>query len=331
MGRRLTDNLNSRYIEAANRLKPSEAKKRVVAYVESYDDVFFWRSVLDELETDKVRFEVMLPSRTNLGKGKKTVLTNELGPRLGECMIACVDADYDWLMQGRGPVSDAVVNNPYVFHTYVYAIENYQCYAPGLHNACVMATLNDREVMNLTAFMEEYSRIVWPLFVWSVWMYREERYKEFSLLDFCGIVTFHDISPYHPERALEWMRSQVNRKMAALQKRYPQAKTTYPQLRDELLALGLTPETTYLYIQGHSVFEGVTLPLLTPICKLLRKERESEINQLACHQLQKQNELSCYQHSQSPIDLMLRKSTSYHLSAPFRRLQADLREFVDKL
>ena len=44
--KRLTSNLSSAYIEAANRLRPKTKKRKIVAYVESYDDIFFWRSVM---------------------------------------------------------------------------------------------------------------------------------------------------------------------------------------------------------------------------------------------------------------------------------------------
>ena len=135
MARRLSQNLNSAYIEAMNRLQSKQERKKIVAYVESYNDVFFWSTLLRPLETDRYYFEVMLPSRTKLSKGKKEVLSNELGPQLGAYMIACVDADYDYLMQGTTLVSKEVCENPYVFHTYVYAIENFQCYAPALHNS----------------------------------------------------------------------------------------------------------------------------------------------------------------------------------------------------
>ena len=134
MNKRLTHNLTSAYIEAANRLNSKRSRKRIVAYVESYDDVFFWRTVLSRYENSTRYFEVMLPSHTTLERGKKSVLMNELGDRLGECMIACVDADYDYLMNGARPTSRAVISNPYVLHTYAYAIEIYQCFAPSLHN-----------------------------------------------------------------------------------------------------------------------------------------------------------------------------------------------------
>ncbi len=329
--KRLKDNLNSQYLEAANHLRPNNARRRVVAYVESYDDVSFWRTVLGEFETDKLYFEVMLPSRTTLGKGKRYVLTNELGKGLGGCMIACVDADYDYLMQRHTEASRQLIDNPYIFHTYVYAIENYQCYAPGLHEACVMATLNDREVIDLAAFMREFSKIIWPLFVWSVWCYRHDCHHRFTLLDFGTVVSIRNVSASHPEKTLELVRRQVNRSVAAMQHRHPEGKKTYAPLRDELLSLGLTPETTYLYMQGHKLFDGVVMPLLDPVCNALRRERESEIRQLACHDTQRQNELSCYRHGQQPIDTMLKKSTSFKRSEPYQRLRADLQRFIDSL
>lgn len=67
----LTSYINSSYISAMNHLGGRNARQRIVAYVESYDDVFFWSNLLRPLETDKYYFEVMLPSRTSLCKGKK--------------------------------------------------------------------------------------------------------------------------------------------------------------------------------------------------------------------------------------------------------------------
>lgn len=136
MAQRLTDNVESNYIQAANRLRPKAARQRIVAYVESYDDIFFWRTILSQFEDEQRFFEVMLPSKKSLVRGKKSVLMNMVRKRMGENMIACVDADYDFLLQGSTEMSREVCNSKYVFHTYAYAIENMQCYAPSLHNVC---------------------------------------------------------------------------------------------------------------------------------------------------------------------------------------------------
>ena len=331
MKKRLQDHLSSGYIESANKLRSKRMKKRIVAYVESYDDVFFWRSILKKFENDEYYFEVMLPSRTSLSRGKKSALMNMLGPGLGEYMIACVDADYDWLLQGSTEMSRIVCTNPYVIHTYAYAIENYQCYAPNLHTICVMSTLNDRIMIDLNAFMSEYSSIIWPLFVWNIWCYRYNNYSEFTMSDFCEVVTFRDVNPYHPENTLQAVKNRVNKKIAWLQRRFPEGKKTYAPLRAELLNMGLIPDTTYLFMQGHSVFENVVMPLLTPVCTLLRKEREREIVKLAEHEIQRQNELACYQHSQAPVDDMLRKNTGFRTSKPYEWLSEDIKRLMEEV
>ncbi|MBR5053267.1 MAG: DUF4435 domain-containing protein [Bacteroidaceae bacterium] len=332
MAKRLQEHLNSTYLELAQKLRPRNAVRKIVAYVESYDDVFFWRSVLQDFETDRIKFQVMLPSRQTLCKGKKAALMNRLGPSLGEYMIACVDADYDYLVQGATPISQQLLSSPFILHTYAYAIENYQCYAPSLHTACVMSTLNDRTILSLEAFMEEYSIIIWPLFVWSIWAHKFGHASTYSITNFTQTVTFHDINPYSPEKSLEHLRDKVNKQVAWLQRRYPKAKDSYLSLRKSLQEeLGIRPADTYLYIQGHALMEGVVLPLLQPICNILRREREKEISQLAVHNQQKQNELSGYRHSQSPIELMLRKGTDFKQSAPYQLLTADIERLVERI
>lgn len=326
MAKRLVSNISSDYVAAANKLKPCRCKKTIVVYVESYGDITFWRDVLDEYETPCVHFEVMLPSRTTLGKGKKTAMMNNLGPY----MIACVDADYDWLLQGKTPLSETLCKSDYVLHTYVYAIENYMCYAPGLHRACTRATLNDKEVVNLEAYLEEYSVIVWPLFVWSIWAYRMGRDNEFGIMHFIDTVTYHDVNIHSPELTLDYVRRRVNKKINWLHLHFPEGKKTYAPLKQELLNMGITPETAYLYIQGHGLMDGVVLPLLHPICSHLRRERERDINSLAMHETQRQNELSGYRNSSIPIEEALKKSMSYRESQPYAWLRADIERLLNK-
>jgi predicted GNAT family acetyltransferase len=118
--KRLTEYLNSSFVEAANSLRPKRAAQRIIAYVESYDDISFWRSVFNEYESDKVHFELMLPARTKLTKGKKQAMMNMLGKAYGKNMIACVDSDYDYLLQGATSTSRQMLENKYILHTYAY-------------------------------------------------------------------------------------------------------------------------------------------------------------------------------------------------------------------
>ena len=341
MGKGLKDNLNSRYFEAANALTSKKARRRIVAYVESYDDIYFWRTVLSPFEDDKRYFEVMLPSNRKLERGKKSVLMrfveqggdeSDSGSStvLGRDMIACVDADYDYLLQGATAQSRRVLYSPYVFHTYVYAIENMQCYAPSLHNVCVSVALNDHRIFDFRDYFSQYSQALFPLFVWSILVYRNGTYPRFSITDFNRIADTGGFNVQNPSASISNVRHKVSTKIRELQRQFPDAKDEYLKTKDDLKSLGVTPDTTYLYIQGHHLFDSVVSPILSKVCNLLRQERQNEIYHSSTHKTQKYNEMSCYENSLQDVKAMLKKNTGYTVSEPFRRLQADLDAFLSK-
>lgn len=325
---RLKDNITSEYFEAANKMKSKNARRKIIAYVESYDDILFWRTLLGNYEDDTRYFEVMLPSRETLERGKRSVLMNLLCSKVGHDLIACVDADYDYLMQGVTETSRNILENPFIFHTYAYSIENLQCYAPSLHNVCVMVTLNDHAVFDFHTYIRMYSEAIFPLFVWSVWHYRNDIYNRFSITDFNKVTDLGGFDIKSPENSVVNVRNKVMKRCNQLRSRNPNAKESYLALKKELIELGVTPETTYLYVQGHHFFDKIIVPVMNKVCGFLIRERENEIRRQAVHNTQMRNELSCYSHSVQDISQMLKKNSGYFSSPPFRRMQEDIERFL---
>ena len=91
----------------------------------------------------------------------------------------------------------------------------------------------------------------------------------------------------------------------------------------------MTPQTTYLYIQGHHLFDTVVAPILSKVTNQLRQERQNEISQARAHRIQKRNEMTCYENSLQDVKVMLKKNNGYITSEPFRRLQEDVRRYLD--
>ena len=329
--KRLTEYLNSKFIEAANALRPKKAQHRIIAYVESYDDISFWRSVFNEYENGRYHFEVMLPARSSLTKGKKQAMMNMLGKAYGKNMIACVDSDYDYLLQGATSTSRQLIENPYVLHTYAYAIENLKCNAASLKQVCVLSTLNDRNVIDFNEFMRLYSQICFPLFAWNILFYRKHDTKSMSILTFCEIVRLSSFTISNPAYSLQQLSQRVEHNIALLEKRFPQYTQEHQSLMKELVELGINPEETYFYIQGHHLMNNVVLRMLTPICRHLRNKREEEIQKLAYHRQQYNNELSSYRHSQCDVALILNKNIDYKESTPYKRLRADIERLLTEL
>ena len=331
MATSLRHNLTSAYLDAAHKFSSKKGRRRIVAYVESYDDIAFWRTLLAEFENEERYFQVMLPSATSLAKGKKMVLMNTLNTKeLGRSLIACVDSDYDFLLQGATNTSRKINRSRYIFQTYTYAIENYHCFAESLHEVCVQATLNDRFILDFDAYLKRYSEIVYPLFLWNIWFYRQRDTYTFPMYDFHTYTALKEISLRHPEQSLEALQHRVNQKLSELKKRFPRIVNQVNNLRDELKELGLMPETTYLYMQGHHVMDNVVMKLLIPVCTALRREREQEIKRLAEHNEQFRNELTCYQNSQVNVEIMLKKNVAYKRLFHYEWLRQDIQEYLAK-
>ncbi len=329
--KRLQDNLTSSYLQAANCLNSRQQRRKIVAYVESYDDVFFWRSILSQFETDKIYFEIMLPTRENtLERGKKAALMSALRDKTGQWLIACVDADYDYLVQGATETSRKILNSPFIFHTYAYAIENLQCYAPSLHDVCVAVTLNDRNIFDLQRYLEDFSRAIYPLFVWNIWYYRTSHYGEFTMTDFLRVIETTNFNMDDAQRIISLVRSKVERRCLQLRKAHPNAAESYHRLEDDLRSLGVTPETTYLYIQGHHLFDKVVVPMMNRVCDKLIRQRQAEIARQSVHGTQRRNELSCYNNSVETVIPMLKKNTAFTSSEPYKRIKADLTAFMSR-
>ena len=327
----LRHNLTSAYLDAAHKFSSKRGRRRIVAYVESYDDIAFWRTLLAEFENEERYFQVMLPSATSLAKGKKMVLMNTLNTtELGRSLIACVDSDYDFLLQGATNVSRKINRNPYIFQTYGYAIENFHCFAESLHEVCVQATLNDRHILDFPAFLKRYSQIAYPLFLWNVWFYRQHDTHTFPMYDFNACVRLQEISLRHPYSALDAMQRTVSAKLSEMQVRFPQYIEHVDKLGEGLRKLGLVPDNTYLYIQGHHIMDCVVLKLLIPVCTVLRREREQEIKRLAEHNEQFRNELTGYENSQVNVAVMLKKNSGYKNLYLYQWLKEDIREFLER-
>ena len=331
MAKRLTDNINSQYFEAINKMTPKKARRRIVVYVESYDDVFFWRSVLGRYEDDKLTFDIMLPSRNqHLDRGKKAAISNML-KGVGRDMIACVDADYDYILQGATEMSRQMLENPYIFHTYAYAIENFQCYAKGLHETCVMVTLNDHRIFNFERFLQSYSQTIWPLFVWHVvFLQRRKMTMHFDMCEFNKVVVLPSVRIQNPKWAIEYLNKKVRAKMFQLERRFPKLKDVLPETERMLRDLGINDNNTYLYIQGHHLFDLVVSPVVQTVCDILRNEQENDIRDRAVHSEQARTEIACYENSLGKVKMMMKKNTYYQFSPEFQKILADVERYLEK-
>ena len=210
---------------------PANPDQRLVkVYVEGYEDVAFWRGIFDHFQNPYLRFEISVPDRGDLPKGKKVLMG--MIPRSSEELLLCVDSDFDYLFAGRTPQSKEVAEARFMFHTYAYATENYLCYAPSLHNVCVKATKNDTRIFDFVKFMHEYSCTIYPLFLWYAYSAQLATENVFPLIDFKQSVRigYLDIED-NGSKTIEWLRRNVSKRENLLRRAQPADDRTHEGVR----------------------------------------------------------------------------------------------------
>ena len=307
---------------------PADPDQRLVkVYVEGYEDVAFWRGIFDHFHNPYLRFEISVPDRGDLPKGKKVLMG--MIPQSSEEMILCVDSDFDYLFAGQTEQSRQVADARFMFHTYAYATENYLCYAPSLHNVCVKATKNDTRIFDFVKFMDEYSRIIYPLFLWYAFSARLSTEHVFPLVDFKASVRLGYLEiENNGERTLEWLRRNVTKREELLRRRNPRMIEPMKEFEEQLRTRGLKPENTYLFMHGHTLMDNVVMVLLNTVCEKLREMSIARITASEKRGVALKNEMSNYTNSLRSIRDVLLDNENYTSCPLYRRLQRDIERYI---
>ena len=303
-------------------------KRLVKVYVEGYEDVAFWRCIFDHFRNHYLRFEISVPTRPDLPKGKKVLMS--MIPTSSEEKLLCVDSDFDYLFGERTEQSRTVNNSRYMFHTYAYATENFLCYAPSLHNVCVKATKNDTRIFDFVKFMEEYSLIIYPVFLWYAYSAQMGTESVFTLNDFRSTVRLGYLDIKENGRStLEWLRGNVSSRLRALERNYPQMQQPVEEfgryLRD---SKDVVPEQTYLYMHGHTLMDNVVMVLLTDVCDHLRKLSQARISSSSKEGIALRDEMSNYNNSLRSIRDVLLDNENYTSCPLYKRLSLDIEHYL---
>lgn len=310
-------------------LPPEDDRHLVHVYVEGYEDVAFWRGIFDHFRNPYLRFEISVPNRDDLPKGKK-VLMSMLNRTEKESVLLCVDSDFDYLFAGETEQSAKILNADNMFHTYTYATENYLCYAPSLRNVCVKATKNDTRIFDFVRFMEAYSNIIYPLFLWYVHSARHSTESVFTLAEFRAAVRLGYVDIRHNgEGTLAWLQRNVERRRLALERDNPTMCEAVEVLGAQLNKRGVERDNCYLFMHGHTLMDNVTMPLLSAVCDKLRQLSVAKINGSKVEGVALKNELQNYTNTLRSIRDVLLDNENYTSCPLYKRLRDDIQEYLD--
>ena len=309
-------------------IRVEDDKTLVKVFVEGYEDVAFWRSIFDNFTNPYLRFEISVPTRNDLPKGKKVLLNN--AHNASETMLLCMDSDFDYLLSDDDAQSRMIAENPFMFHTYAYATENYLCYAPSLHNVCVKATKNDTRIFSFERFMADYSRTIHPLFLWYVYSASRHTENVFPLADFKAAVRLNYLDiPNNGKNTIDWLARQVARREQALAAEHPDMAADMERFDLYLRSKGVEPELTYLFMHGHTLMDNVVMIILHDVCEKLRQLSIAKIITSSKEGLALKNEMSNYKNTLRSIRDVLLDNDNYTSCPLYKLLKADIQNYID--
>ena len=306
-----------------------DGRETVHVYVEGYEDVAFWRAIFDHYDNPYLRFEISVPNRKDLPKGKKVLMS--MIPKSSDRLLLCVDSDFDYLFEESTEQAREICNAEFMFHTYTYATENYLCYAPSLHNVCVKATKNDSHIFDFEGFMACYSRTIYPIFLWYAYSAQLSHESVFPLADFKNTVRLGYLEvERNGADTLEWLERQVQRKLRRLEDEHPEMNAHMERFAEYLRGKGVEPENTYLFMHGHTLMDNVVMPMLSSVCDKLRTMSVAKINASNIKDVQLKNEMSNYMNSLRSIRDVLLDNENYTSCPLYAKLREDIQRYIDR-
>jgi Protein of unknown function (DUF4435) len=284
-------------------------RKDTAVRVESVADIAFWESTLANV-LPHIKFE-FFPQSMQEGNGKNEVLL--LKNYANNELLLCIDADYDYLL------GNPVLNNPFVFHTYVYAIENIFSYAEGLKETLEKAINTEGPPFDFEAFFKNYSAIIYNWLCYSLY---SEKIKDGLLSrDNCGKMAGF-IRFNNTETDLVELKIKLEKESIIFEKQY-EAQADFKSFKIRINELGLTQTNAYLFLRGHDLFEGVTIKLLKFLGYNLLQNKYAELKQLCReNEIENLNKLLKTKH----FERNLRQNQSFQSNYFYKNIVSDIQK-----
>lgn len=247
------------YESAAKRFK-AELKLRgatAAIHLENKNDEVFWGKILHKVYPQGI-FRFISASRSISGN-ETTGCTQCLQYKdfLDERFWIAIDSDYRYLEEERD-----IDANHYILQTYTYSFENHFCYWKNCQRASIPEEQNesgeqDRQPFDWKAFLEEYSRIVYPLLVWQLYL-QGVGSDAFPKSVFHRLLSL-PIGPKSLENngasVLRILKDRSRKLQTHLKQTYPDADYTWHEARCN--ALGVHRNNCYLFVRGHQLYDMV--------------------------------------------------------------------------
>jgi len=247
----------------------------IAVLVEDWKDEIFWATVIKKALP---RCKLDFPYQSTRGKDAILKYKEFVNNRF----IICVDSDNTYLFTEKH-----YLEKDFIFHTYTYNIESYQCNPNSLKQLCKEIVINDN--FNFTDFFTHFSEITATLFYFWIYVYssnikigksilNKENLENIFSYKWNEIKNLSEINT-----VLQHFTQNINKLLYTLYQAIPWyesvLKTEIPAIKEKIKKqFHINENELFLFFNGHVIFEKIAMPLLETVIKFLKKEKINEIN-----------------------------------------------------
>lgn len=260
---------SAEYIRLYTSLASSGVQKGIV-YIEDALDRIFWERIFDSVFPN--RYEVKPYSQP--GAEGKRKLEQEYG-NLHRHLLVAVDADYDYLCPERNDFAAVLNNNPFIIHTYFYSKESYIHTSDSIDSLTNSVHLNVQTEHQINQALQFYSGIIYDAFCHFSWLHNRDA-QQFPENEFNqsiqlpeGIRVLSDDLTINEEAFAPLRESAENYVNQHVQ--YINDEIGFANHRDKLSELGLLPNNTLLFTNGHTLLDKIFRPVYDMYLRQCRK------------------------------------------------------------
>ncbi len=314
----LLSNVNSEEFEKENLL--TNRPNRIHVVVEDEADCRFWNDLLryamPNKDFDVYPYQFGVDGSIRLIKGKDHLLKDT--SVYGKFYIACVDSDYDYLLDESSHYHQALLC-PYVIQTQVYSFENYVCEPSTLKDVCYHVSVCNTDY-DFVAFFGKLSTVLYPILIWSLYLQSIEEVEAFKIdSDWSTLLPCSEgINKTTDQVLLEKVGELVHQKIDNLNQIFPMFQSDVDAYAEKLFTqFGLAPTNAYMFVQGHALFPFVLNVLVKPLCNKLRSDHIDKIKQGCLDETQYENLINHYRKNCRDCQESLLDNFGYKKVHPF--------------
>lgn len=248
----LSDSITSSYIEHLQYFRSINSPIEILVYVEDDIDICFWDSLLNCASPNgRYHFNIQVIKSNNKSIfGKSYLLGQEKMPQYGPYLWACVDSDYDNILDNGA--FHIAMTNPYIIGTIAYSIENFKCHPNNIKQCVKTYTLSSSIVFDVDDFMSYFSFIIFNLFT----IHLTSEYLKDGVY---GISSFSDDInrlTYSNTYKVKW-REILDDIVSSHESYINEHRLVHEKILAILQSNNINRNNLYLYIQGHALMNFI--------------------------------------------------------------------------